>query len=404
MIFEGRFLVNLAGAVIRQDTIRPIHGAINWEMMYRTADYHRIANLIYLGLMGKRETVPERWRERFFDRYQEALRFGDICNEAEREILTLLEMKEISCIILASCGIRDLYQVKEMAGNSPLILYLDNESYTLVKGYLIDLGYETDKTFPDCGECMKKVSGFTVEIYHDLPFITSTYKKHMQHLLERSVPRNSSQRIRNLTVQDRFVFRMAQAVYHYVTNELLLREVLDLYLFHKAWQSRLDHETIMDMLAALHIEELAEKLLYISYMWFGSKEDSGIERPDENLEVYDVLENRILSRGAIEKETDPQALELGSMIERVLAKERKKEKLGSIKDRLLSQWRNLKRSLHWVFPEYQYMCAIYPWLEKLPILLPIGWMIRDLRLLLGMLRSRFRFKSEQKASDDHPDS
>lgn len=395
--------MNLAGAVIRQDAIRPIHGTINWEMMYRTADYHKIANLTYLGLMGKRDMVPERWRERFFDRYQEALRYGEICNQAEREILTLLEMKEISCIILASCGIRDLYQVKEMAGNSPLILYLDNESYILVKGYLVDLGYETDKTFDDCGECMKKVSGFTVEIYHDLPFITSSYKKHMQYLLERSVPRNSSQRIRNLTVQDRFVFRMAQAVYHYVTNELLLREVLDLYLFHKAWKSRLDHDTTMDMLAAFHIEGLAEKLLYISYMWFGSKEDSGIQRPDENLEIYDVLENRILSRGAIEKETDLQALELGSMIERIREKERRRERLGSIKDKMVSQWKNLKRSLHWAFPEYRYMCAIYPWLEKLPVLLPVSWIIRDMRLLVGMLKPKPRSRSDQEPPDDSPD-
>lgn len=396
--------MNLAGSVIRQDAIRPIHGTINWERMYRTADYHRIANLIYLGLMGKREMVPERWRERFFERYQEALRYGEICNEAEREILTLLEMKEISCIILASCGVRDLYQVKEMAGNSPLILFLDSESYVLVKGYLVDLGYETDRTYEECGECMKKVSGFTVEIYHDLPFITSTYKKQMQRLLERSVPRNSSQRIRNLTVQDRFVFRMAQAVYHYATNELLLREVLDLYLFHKAWQSRLDHESIMDMLSAFHIDELAEKLLYISYMWFGSKAESGIERPDENLEVYDVLENRILSRGAIEKETDPQAQELGSMIERVREKERRRERLGSMKDDLAARWRELRRSLHWIFPEYRYMCAIYPWLESLPILLPVSWMIRDVRLLLGMLKNKLRSRKKARVSDQgNPD-
>ena len=354
--------------------------------------------------MGKREMVPERWRERFFERYQEALRYGEICNEAEREILTLLEMKEISCIILASCGVRDLYQVKEMAGNSPLILFLDSESYVLVKGYLVDLGYETDRTYEECGECMKKVSGFTVEIYHDLPFITSTYKKQMQRLLERSVPRNSSQRIRNLTVQDRFVFRMAQAVYHYATNELLLREVLDLYLFHKAWQSRLDHESIMDMLSAFHIDELAEKLLYISYMWFGSKAESGIERPDENLEVYDVLENRILSRGAIEKETDPQAQELGSMIERVREKERRRERLGSMKDDLAARWRELRRSLHWIFPEYRYMCAIYPWLESLPILLPVSWMIRDVRLLLGMLKNKLRSRKKARVSDQgNPD-
>ena len=31
------------------------------------------------------------------------------------------------------------------------------------------------------------------------------------------------------------------------------------------------------------------------------------------------------------------------------------------------------RKLRWLFPEFRYMCAIYPFLEKLPVLLPVYW-------------------------------
>jgi len=47
VIFEGRFLVNVAGSIIRQDNLYPLRSGQNWERMFRTADYHKIANLIY---------------------------------------------------------------------------------------------------------------------------------------------------------------------------------------------------------------------------------------------------------------------------------------------------------------------------------------------------------------------
>ena len=87
------------------------------------------------------------------------------------------------------------------------------------------------------------------------------------------------------------------------------------------------------------------------------------------------------------------------MIERVREKERRRERLGSMKDDLAARWREMRRSLHWIFPEYRYMCAIYPWLESLPILLPVSWIIRDVRLLLGMLKNKLRSRKKARVSD-----
>jgi len=84
LIFEGRFLVNLVGGIVRQDDLKAIHSRIDWEHMYRTADYHKIANVVYLGILGNGEKVPERWMERFFGRYQESLSYSDTSEDGER--------------------------------------------------------------------------------------------------------------------------------------------------------------------------------------------------------------------------------------------------------------------------------------------------------------------------------
>lgn len=385
LMFEGRFLVNIAGSIIRQDDLHIVHSRIDWERMYRIADYHKIANIIYLGLLGNREALPERWQNRFFERYQESLRFGEVCDEAEKEVLALLDMKGIPCIILSSGDIRELYQIKETAANSSLRVYMNSDSYAMAKGYLVDLGYETDMIYTGYGERMQRVSGLSVEIYHSLPFRTRLYKLNMLNLMKNAYIKTSYRFIRTLSLEDRFIFRMAQVSYRYATDELLLRDVLDLFLYHKAWRDQMNAEYIKKKLSVFHIEELSDKILRLSYMWYGTKEDKRFEQPLDDTAAYDVLENRILSRGLINKETDHQAIGLSRLIQRDINQAIRKEKLEVLRRRLEDIKEKITKKLRWAFPEYKYMCAVYPVLEKVPVLLPLYWLVRGTRLLLGLL-------------------
>lgn len=390
LIFEGRFLVNMTGSIIRQDALRPVHGRLDWERMYRTADYHRIANIIYLGILGNGEHVPDRWQERFFERYQEALRFGDVCENAESEILTLLDMGEVPCILLASCGIRSLYQIPEAAADSPLKLYFDTESYTLAKGFLVDLGYETDRIYPGSGERMRRVSGFSVEIYHKFPFITRLYGMQALNLLGHASVRDAYQYVRALSLEDRFILRLAAAAYHYATDGLIIRELLDIYLYYRTWQEQMNVEYIMNRLSAFNVDRLAQKLVQISYMWFGSKEEGTFGELPEEMGVFDVIENRILSRGAIEKETDTQAICLARLVRQAEDRDRRRRKLAKLRKRIAEYRGRFRKKVRWIFPEHQYMCALYPVLEKLPLLLPFCWLRRSMRLLVGIFTGRKR--------------
>ncbi len=379
-IFEGRYLVNLTGSVIRQDALHPI-GRLNWEKMFRTADYHRIANITYLGMLGNTSRVPERWKERFFERYQEALRFGETCMGAEQEILSLLDMKRIVCTILTSCGIRSLYPIPEAAGNSPLRLYLGEENYTLAKGQLVDLGYETDRFYGSYGERMRRVNGFCVELYRKLPFRTKAYERLMYGLMDRAYVRDTYHCVRTLALEERFVYRLASASYQYVQDELLIRELLDLYLYHKNWGGQMNWEYIWKYLKELNVDELSRKLLRIACMWFGTKEDMGFMEVPDDMSVYDVIENRILSRGEWNQETDMQAICLARLIQRAEEAELKKKRAEDSKKRAGERRDAFRKKLRWIFPEYRYMCSVYPVLGKFPPLLPFCWLARDLRLI-----------------------
>lgn len=380
LLFEGRSLVEMVASVIRQDDGHVPFSRLDWERMYRLADYHKVANIVYLGLLGHRETVPDKWRDRFFQRYQESLTFGEGCEEALKEVLTWLDMREISCTVLVSESIRGLYKLPETADNSPVQIFLDEDKYYLAKGYLIDLGFETDKTFKGFGERMKRVNSITIILYHKLPFKTSKYEKYMVRILESAQIREPYENIWMLPVESELTYRIAGAAYRYVTDDLTLREMLELFLYHREWRNEIEEDALQKRLEEFKIDSLAEKLLEIAYMWYGDKSDPYLLKRHEDMSVYDSLEERILTRGIMVKENDEQAMKLQSLIEKELERERRAEGHSLKKERREKFFAEQKKKFKWIFPDYHYMSSIYPIVGKIPILLPLYWLIRGLRL------------------------
>lgn len=380
-LFEGRTLVGMISSIIRQDALRVSHNRIEWDRMFRLADFHKVANIVYLGVLGNSESLSDRWRERFFGRYQEALLFGEYCKESVREILMWLDMREISCTILISESVRELYKIPEAAANSPVQIYMDEKSYYLAKGYLIDLGYEVDQVYKGVGERMVKVSGVPIILYYELPFRTARYKKNMIKLVETAAMREPYSHIRMLSAENEFIYRMASAAYRYANDELTLREVLDIVLCHKAWREEIDDDALWKKLEEFGVDVLAEKILRIAYMWFGDKDDNYFNDQPEDLTVYDILEDRMLTSGEVNNEKDEQALTLSKKIQKEIDKERRAEEKELRQEKRQELFDKFMKKVRWLFPDYHYMTSIYPVVEKLPFLLPVFWLVRDFRLL-----------------------
>ena len=180
---------------------------------------------------------------------------------------------------------------------------------------------------------------------------------------------------------------MAGAAYRYVTDELTLREVLELMLCHRAWKEEIDEDVMWKRLADFKIDGLAEKILEIAYMWFGEKTDLFLMTRADDTFVYDILEERILTRGIVNRENDEQALKLQNLVEKELEKEKKAEGKDIKKEKRSSHFTELRKKLDWIFPDYHYMSSIYPAVERFPALLPLYWGIRGIRLLWRTIRS-----------------
>ncbi len=386
LLTDGRTMEGIVSSIIRQEPLRLTYSRLDWERIYRLADYHKVANIVYLGVLGYRESLPEKWQGRFFERYQESLLYGTNYKESVQEVLEWLDKRNVSCVILFSEVMREFYRIPEAADTSPLSIYLNEGSYNLAKGYLVDLGYEVDQICEGLGERFSREASVSVMLYYKLPFRTGKYARSIQKLLENACVKESYNRIRVLTIEGEYLFRMASAVYRYVTDELTIREVLELQLYHGVLRDRLRADSMARWLKDLQIDQLSEKLLRISYMWFADRKDQYYDGLPENMSEYDILEERLLTRGMINHETDEQALKLAALIRKELDKEKREEKLRQLKEKIRERWENVKRVWRWVFPDYHYMASIYLTLEKLPVLLPVFWVIRGVRLLGRAIR------------------
>ena len=384
-VYEGKFLINLLGSTLRQDDSFPMMRRMNWGRLYRIADYHEISSGIYLGMLSAGARVPALFGEKFFHRYQEAVRYGEIYEASELEILSAFQAVKVPAVVLESAAVRRLYHLPETAANSPLRLYIPEERYYMARGYLFDLGYETDQFYTGFGEHMKRVGGFQVEIYHHLPFLTKNYKNHMKSLLDRAYPDKKYPVLKVLSLESSYMFRMAEACYHFCTDNLKIRELLDLYLFYKLFHKDMNKKFLDARIKELDISLLSQSLLHMADMWFSSRKDSLFPYPKDSISLFDDMESRILSNGMVGADSIPEAAKLRKAIKDAENKEERAAKWRKWKEKWKNRFDGIKKQLRWIFPESSYMKSLYPGLENAPFLLPLYWLRRDFKLIRIMM-------------------
>lgn len=384
-VYEGKFLINLLGSTLRQDDSFPVMRRMNWGRLYRIADYHELASGIYLGMLSAGARVPSLFGEKFFHRYQEAVRYGEIYESSELEILAAFQAVKVPAVVLESAAVRRLYHLPETAANSPLRLYIPEERYYMARGYLFDLGYETDQFYTGFGEHMKRAGGFQVEIYHHLPFLTKNYKKHMKSLLDRAYPDKKYPVLKVLSLESSYMFRMAEACYHFCTDNLKIRELLDLYLFYKLFHKDMNKKFLDARIKELDISLLSQSLLHMADMWFSSRKDSLFPYPKDSISLFDDMESRILSNGMVGADSIPEAAKLRKAIKDAEYKEERAAKWRKWKEKWKNRFDGIKKQLRWIFPESSYMKSLYPGLENAPFLLPLYWLKRDFKLIRIMM-------------------
>lgn len=166
-----------------------------------------------------------------------------------------------------------------------------------------------------------------------------------------------------MSENDLYIYTLAHLTEHYMESGSCFRPTVDLYLLDKTYE--LDFEYINSEFRKLNIAEFASNIrrLYL-YLFANGEAD----------ETVSLIENYII---------------LGAPVKNASAAS-KMAASGKSKSR---------RFLETAFPPLRHMQLKYPLLKKIPVLLPVFWLIRLVKYTFTKDRSLVRKREELKNAD-----
>jgi len=375
--YEERYLMTLLSAVMNQkESPAPLRN-LNWEKMFRLADYHRVAHVVYYGIMGLNEEIPQSIRQRFFGKYLESVHRVERLRSTERQVQALLERNGINCFFLNYSDFVKCYPIEEMCCREFIEIGTEKKYAQAVRTLLWNADFEERYTGIR-GELYYRVPGNKVLCFNQTMFFSRLMQKFYIKLLHSLPNKKGTNYIQEMNASEIYLFLMCKLTDSYARGDISLSQIMDFWVFYKKQGEFFSWPYIYERLKELKIDEFAERLEYLILRWFGT--GTGIE----NVEIYDAMESYIFSKGTDGREISAQFLPLIKTVADCYSRDRKREEI--------------LRLIAWLFPDREYMETIYPALENTSILLPYFWLIRlgryFVRLIGSKLGDKFRISKK----------
>jgi len=375
--YEERYLITLLSAVLNQTkTPEPIR-QLDWEKLYRLADYHHVAHTAYYGIIGLEESIPQTVRQRFYERYHEVVFRNERLKDSEDWVGMLLERGSVNCFLIRYSDSAPNYPIEEMCCAEFIEVGIGKKSIKLVKNIFEKADLEMLSN-DHSGQVFYRVPGIKVLCYNSNMFFSKKMRKYFQNMFS-SLPRKKKYRnVRELPPNDKYIFYMCRLTDNYARGEINISQIIDFWIFYKKNAESFSWPVIYDTLKKLKIEEFAERLEFLILRWFSK----GVT--NDNIEIYEAMESYIFTKGAEGRKISSEFLPLINTVADCYARNRRAE-----------IW---KRRIKWLFPDRKYMETIYPFLDRAGLFLPFFWIMRILRYILRYIIYEFQKRVVLKIS------
>lgn len=281
------------------------------------------------------------WKSLIFKQLAHAC-YADSVQTAEvKGILDEFEKRGIYCIPLKGIRTKTVYPASELRTMGDLDILYKPEQTKEMKMTMESMGYRCD------GEAAKhdhyQKGSIIVEMHKTLLSAQSDAFQYFLGIWERAVPVNGKQFVYEMTLEDHYLFTLYHLIEHFVRGGIGIRMVLDIFVISR--QPKLDWEYVDHELKKLEIDTFERNIRCLANLWFGEKDETIEKNELEELAEY------IVNGGVFgNRENDRQ--------NNMLMHKSKAAYLRSV-----------------VFPSYQTMRTVFPWL-KTPFLLPVAWAVR----------------------------
>lgn len=363
--------INIISSVFNGNNIPSFSDDFDWKSFVKFCSKHKILNLVSFGLKNYGGNIPEIVSARL----NESL-LHSMAKEAQRDVeIELLsesfENNKIPHMILKGYIIKDIYPQPYLRSMGDVDI-LVGDNLDKASEVITQLGFDFISS-EFLHSTFIKNKTFAVELHKSL--IDESIDKYYSYFctgFERAELCEGCEYKYQYSIEDFYIFLIAHMAKHYEISGTGIRSVCDIYVFNEHYKDSIDSKYIDTELEKIGLLKFNKKITEMSREWFGGNFNGSFDSVGEYIisgGVYGKFENHELNAFLIN----------GS--------ESKKKYL-----------------IRNIFPEFNYMKERYSILNKIPILLPLFWIIRIFSTLFKSKKSiRYRLKGVADSSENDSD-
>lgn len=262
----------------------------------------------------------------------------------------------IDYLLLKGCNLKALYPEPHMREMSDADVLIRTEQYDRIKPIMKKLGYT--KGEESNHELHWHRPLLELELHKRLiPSNNRRYCNYFQSGWDRAVRISDDSTQYVFRKEDELVYYVAHFAKHYRDGGIGAKHLTDLWLFCRA-NPEIKMSNVLQELKSLGLDEFFRNVCETAEVWFGDGEET---------EITELMTKTILANGAFGNHESQY----------IASAARLTDATGSAKRG------RFKRILYLFFPSFGTMKRMYPILKKLPLLLPIMWVVRWITALLG---------------------
>ena len=318
--------------------------------LFRIAQDHNMTNMLYYALRDNCSVPDEISQE--LQKYHDLMVYKCAYQKAaEQEMERLFNENEIRYMLLKGCTVRDLYPSEDMREMADIDILVSKQDLEKIRKFMIASGYEF-KGDRDHHDVYIKNEFVSVEVHYTVPgclneyFASLSWSGAIRHGFKYS-----------LDVSENYIYLINHLHEHFIVGGIGVRSLLDIFLYEKEYVTDINWEYINLIFEEYGILDFVKNLRALNDVWFGQG------RSDETLD------------------------EMGEYVFRSGSYGRVSHAIMSFADGTESDagvtLKALKKAIFLPVREMHNRMRI---LDKLPFLLPFGYLVRLVSILFKQFK------------------
>ena len=341
----------LKSAITQEPQILP--KGFDMEEAYPLIRKHHIVTLCYDGAVRCGISRQHPVMEKLFYEYFKLMQISERQTCQIERIFRAFDEKGIDYMPLKGCNMKALYPQPELRVMGDADILIRKEQYEKIVPVMDALGFTS--VLESDHELIWQSPSLYLELHKSL--IPSYNKDYYKYFGDGWKFAKASQGNRwDMTAEDTYLYLFTHFAKHYRDGGIGCRHVVDLWVYRKKNRD-LDERYIRTVLDQLRLQTFHDYICRLLGVWFEG------EAMDHRTEILTAC---IFAGGSWGNKEDNL---LSNMI-----RESRSSALP-VNGRLVHIWNML-------FPSPENMCRLYPFLKKMPWMLPVAWLIRPVYKVL----------------------